>query len=263
MVRKISMLRASTATRRAASALAGLALVFAPLRPAFADPPGGAAECYDAHETGQLQRKRGELRKARVSFAVCGRTTCPAIVQRDCVAWAAELASQQPSVVIAVVGEDGTDVLGARVWIDGSPVSLDGRALELDPGDHRARIEARGEPPVEQRFAVREGERARRVPIVLASRSEVRRSPPVASYVLGGVAVLSMASFGTFAVLGKSRENELSETCGSRCSDDDVAGVRRSYVAADVSLGVAILAAGAAVVTWVLAPSKRSERVPD
>lgn len=247
-----------------------LAVLFTSAVPivASADAPAPTtAQCYDAHEAGQIQRKRGRIHDARVSFATCDRSVCPPIVQRDCVAWAAELAAAQPSVVVAVVREDGTDVLGARVLVDGAPAPVDGHALELDPGAHTVRVERVGEAPFEERFAVREGDRARRVPIVLRepATSPAARKPPLATYVLGTAAILALGSFGTFAYLGKSRENELSASCGDRCSDDAVAEVRRSYLAADISLGAAVVAAGAAVVVWVTssknaAPAVRSER---
>ncbi len=215
------------------------------------------AQCYDAHETGQLQRKRGQLQRARVSFGTCGRNVCPAVVQRDCVSWATELAKAQPSVVIAVVRDDGIDVLGARVFIDNASTPADGRGVELDPGEHKVRVDRPGEASFERRFAVREGDRARRVAIVLPSARDEARGlgrPPLLTYVFGGVAVLSLGSFGTFAVLGKSREDELGTSCGDRCSDAEVAEVRRSYLVADISLGVAAVAAGAAIVTWLVAP---------
>ena len=216
------------------------------------------AQCYDAHERGQLQRRRGELQRARVSFATCGRNVCPPVVQRDCVAWAADLAKVQPSVVIAVVRDDGTDVLGARVFIDGASTPADGRGVELDPGEHKVRVDRAGEPSFERRFAVREGDRSRRVAIVLPSAADAptSRKPSALTYLFGGVALLSLASFGTFAVLGKSREDHLGNTCGDRCSDDDVAGVRRSYLVADISLGIAAVATGAAIVTWLVAPKR-------
>lgn len=217
-----------------------------------------AARCYDAHEAGQIERKRGALRRARASFATCGAPDCPAIVQRDCSAWAAELTTQQPSVVFAVVRGNGADVVGARVLVDGAPIALDGRALELDPGEHLVRAEAPSQPAVERRITVREGERTRRVAIVLGeSKPPVRASPPAGVWVLGGVSALSLATFGTFAVLGKSRENELTRTCVDRCTDDDVAGVRRAYIVADASLALAVATAGAAVVAWVLLPKVR------
>jgi hypothetical protein len=221
-----------------------------------------ASACYDAHERSQIERRRGEWRKARASLATCGAAACPPIVQRDCVAWAGEIAAQQPSVIVAVVKEDGSDILGARVSLDGAPVQSDGRATEVDPGEHRVRVEITGEPPIEQRVAVREGERGRRVVVkVPSSGSESGRAsglprPPTISYVLGGVSVLALGSFTVFALTGKSRENELARTCSDRCSDDEVGDVRRSYVIADISLGVAIAAAAAAVVTWLVVPQR-------
>ena len=218
--------------------------------------------CYDSHEAGQLKRKRGEWRKARASFAACGDNRCPAIVQRDCVAWAAELAAQQPTVVVAVVRDDGTDVLQAKVTLDGSPIAVDGRAIEVDPGEHRVRVEARGQPPFEERFAVREGDRARRLRVTMPGPDAgTSWAPPPITYVFGGISVLAIGSFATFAAVGKAHEDELAGTCVNRCTDDEVAGVRRSYVVADVSLGVAVVAAGAAAVTWFLATrSRRSSK---
>lgn len=247
------------------SALLAPLLCGAPVRAADAIPAIPASQCYDAHEAGQLHRKRGELHQARVSFATCGAPSCPSIVQRDCVTWAAELSREQPSVVLAVVGPDGRDVGSARATLDRAPAALDGHAVELDPGEHRLHVEAPGAPPVDQRFTLREGERARRIKVVVGEEPAPRRtSPEAATWILGGVGVVSLASFGTFAVMGKSRENELARTCDARCTDDEVASVRRSYVAADVSLGIAVLAAGAAIVTWVLAPkTTRTARGPE
>ncbi len=228
-------------------------------------PVTGASACYDAHEAAQIERKAGAWRKARGLLATCGRLECPAIVQRDCVTWAAELAAEQPSVVIAVVRDDGSDVLGATVFVDSEPAPNDGHALEIDPGTHRARVELVGHSAFEQSFVVREGERARRVAITVPSgpsggKQAESRAPSLPTYVLGGVAALALGSFGTFAVLGKSEENRLADTCRDRCSDDDVSGVHRSYVIADVSLGVAIVAAGAAVVTWLFLPPRGTTR---
>jgi hypothetical protein len=245
---------------RVFSLAAVLAAASAP-RAAVADEPS-AAQCYDAHERGQLQRKRGEIHNARVSFGTCGRNICPSVVQRDCVTWAQELATQQPTVVVAVVRGDGGDVVGARVFIDGASTPADGRAVELDPGQHSVRVERAGEPAFDRRFSVREGDRARRVAIVLPGELTARGigKPPVLTYVLGGVAIVSLASFGTFGALGKSRENELTASCVDRCSDSDVASVRRSYLVADISLGVAIVSAAAAVILWVVAPAKSAAR---
>jgi hypothetical protein len=214
------------------------------------------ARCYDAHEQAQIERKTGAWTKARKLLAVCGSEQCPAIVQRDCVTWQSELAARQPSVIVAVVRDDNTDVLGAHVTLDGTQLDGQGRATEVDPGEHVVKIEIPGEPTIERRVALREGERGRRVTIrVAAPRASTR--PPVISWVLGGVAVASLGTFAAFAISGKSDEHELARTCGDRCSDAQVDDVSRSYLIADIALGVAILTAGAAVATWLFVPKKR------
>jgi hypothetical protein len=218
-----------------------------------------ATQCYDAHEAAQIQRKDGQWLKARAFLAACGNNQCPPIVQRDCVAWAAELAAQQPSVVVAVVRDDGTDVLGPRVLVDGATVPSDGRATEVDPGEHRVRVEVPGKRAIDEDFVIREGERGRRLVVKLPSdKPRPSSSPPTATWILGGVAVAALGSFATFAAIGKARENDLAETCNGQCSDDEVASARRFYIIADVSLGAAVIAAGAAVVVWVVAPKRKT-----
>ena len=218
-------------------------------------PAATPAACYDAHEAGQLARKEKRLRKARQLFATCAQMTCPAVVQRDCAGWATELATEQPSIVVEVVRGDGSDVLGARLVVDDEAVPGDGRAVELDPGEHRIRVEATGLEPRELRLTVREGDRLRRMPVVLSAPkatavAATSSGPPTLTYVLGGVAILSAASFGTFAVLGKSRERELDGAWGNRCSDAQVDEVRTRFIVADISLAAAVLSAGAALVVW-------------
>lgn len=65
---------------------------------------------------------------------------------------------------------------------------------------------------------------------------------PTASYALGGVAALGLASFAGFAFAGASLQG-----CAPGCSTDEVAALRRDYVVADVSLLVALAAAGGAI----------------
>src|SRR5262249_36854562 len=65
---------------------------------------------------------------------------------------------------------------------------------------------------------------------------------PAASYVLGGVAVLALASFAGFAAAG-----EAAQSCAPGCSSGQVASLRRDYLVADASLVAALAAAGGAV----------------
>ena len=65
---------------------------------------------------------------------------------------------------------------------------------------------------------------------------------PVVTWILGGVAVAGVASFTTFAILGKAKEG-----CAPFCSRSNVDTLRRDYLIADVSLGVGLVAGAAAV----------------
>jgi hypothetical protein len=65
---------------------------------------------------------------------------------------------------------------------------------------------------------------------------------PTATYALGGVAALGLASFAGFALAGASVQG-----CAPGCSNAEVAALRRDYLVADVSLFGALAAAGGAV----------------
>ena len=72
---------------------------------------------------------------------------------------------------------------------------------------------------------------------------------PAPSYVLGGVALLGLASFAGFALAGESVQ-----ACAPDCSSTQVSALRRDYLLADVSL-VGALAAAAGAVTFALTSS--------
>src|SRR5688572_4758057 len=114
----------SRSRRASAIALVGILCAMAWATRADADD---AARCYDAHEQAQMERKTGAWMKARRLLAVCGSERCPSMVQRDCVTWESELAARQPSVIVAVVRDDNTDVLGARATLDGARLDREGR----------------------------------------------------------------------------------------------------------------------------------------
>jgi hypothetical protein len=139
---------------------------------------GGAdikGECVDAHERAQSLRHAGKLRDARASLVFCARPICPAAIQKECGPWLEQVTAEQPSIVLAIRDSAGADVLPARVLIDGEvvPDAALGRAIELDPGQHALRIELGGTtPPIEQRLAIRDGERRRPVTIGLPPASD-------------------------------------------------------------------------------------------
>jgi hypothetical protein len=141
--------------------------------------------------------------------------------------------------------------------------ALDGTPVQLNPGNHRYRFETEGSDPVERELVIRVGERNRIVRIDFQSKPESEPapvappaaptpSPPAAErshtlpLVLGGVGILGVGAFATFAVLGREQETELSGSCEPNCTDAQVAPVRTKYLVADISLGVGIASLAAA-----------------
>jgi hypothetical protein len=179
-----------------------------------------------------------------------------------------------PSLAIAVVDDRKRDVAGAEFTLDGKKSNFQGVAIEVDPGPHEL-IAARGGDRVKVQVVALEGEQNRRVELTLPSEVEVERpaartgtdevtppSPQAASgrrslvpvFVLGGVALASATSFGYFALSGKSAVSDL-DRCKPYCSTDDVSSARTKYLLADISLGVAVLAAGIGTYFLVRAPA--------
>jgi hypothetical protein len=226
-----------------------------------------AGRCIADAKRGQEQRDRGELLASRASFVACGDATCPAVVQRECVRWLAEVDERLPGIVISVQDDEGRDVVGARVRVDGQERTdaRSGRELRIDPGPHRIEAMHEAGRTVSSEVIVRERERGRAVRLVVplarpasaaassAARSSAddrRSSVPLASWILGGTAVVAGAGFGYFWATGVDDVHELRRTCAPACSDDAVDGAARSITIARVSLGIAAAAALAAVVVY-------------
>jgi hypothetical protein len=241
--------------------------------------------CLDAHAESQLDRKAGRLRQARAALQICSRPVCPKLVIKDCTPWLSEVVDEQPSVVVSARDEAGQDTLDVRVRIDGGLVAerLDGNPIDIDPGEHVVRVELRDGTAIETHVILHAGEKSRALsfdfapspaptvaspsrptppssPAPPASRPDGATAPsrprvPLGVWVLGGVAVAAGASFAAFGLLGRSRQSDLESTCMPHCSSDAVAVVFRDNLVADLSLGVSILAVGAA--TWIALTTSR------
>lgn len=229
-----------------------------------ADP----AKCSASYEAGQEQRRKGELVRARANLLVCVSGVCPAALSKDCVGWLREVEALLPSVLIEVRDVGGALVPDARVTIDDAPAQP-GTSTALDPGSHRLRAEADGRSPATQTIDVAAGEKDRRVVVVLPALAappppppgpvlRTSRPVPVASWVLGGVSVVGLGGFGYFAASGASEAKHLRETCAPRCTDEQVDVVQRRFLIGDVSLGVSIVALGAAVWLYATRPELRA-----
>jgi len=222
------------------------------------------AACTKAYENAQILKKKREYLSARRELVTCIRE-CPAVVQRECGQWLEGLEPLVPSIVIHAEagGEDRTEV---KVELDGKVIAekIDGKGIDLDPGQHDLKFSLAGFPPVKKNLVMHEGEQLRVVkvafeqPDVSGGKGEaantIRPAPPVV-YVFGGVALAGVAGFTAFGLVGTSQRSRLERDCMPNCTDSSVDGVKRNLLLADVSLGVGIVALATGTVLWLTRPS--------
>ena len=229
-------------------------------------------QCIASNNVGADERSQHHLLTAREQYLACASATdCPKMVRDECQQALAELKGAIPTLVVSVVDAQKRDVPAAELSLDGQPILLDGRTIEMDPGLHQL-VATKGQLRAELDVMATEGEVNRRVELVLATPDapSTKTPPPApaidaqprsrtALYAFGGVAVLGAAGFAVFSLSGRSQMNEL-EDCKPYCSRADVQSVRTQYLLADISLGVGLVALGAAAYTWFSpAPAKPAQ----
>lgn len=270
--------------RRAASAawLATLACSWVAPRARAEDtrplePAELRSACLADHEAAQLARLDGKLVEAKRKLGACAFAECPSAVRADCTQWLAEVNNAIPSVVLAATSERG-DEAHVHVYLDGAPLTdrLDGKAFELNPGQHRFRFELPPYAPREESLLLREGERERLVstrfaaltPVAPRATSAASAPPPVAppvaqssrpvpwiTYALGGLAVAAVGTTTYFGLHALSEQREKLDSCAPLCESWEVREVERPALAADISIVVAVLAGGGAIYTYWTRPT--------
>jgi hypothetical protein len=234
------------------------------------------AECLAAFEHAQELQNQLRLLAAREEYSVCAHTVCSAPVRKDCSERLEQLLRETPSIVLGARLPNGADAIDATVHVDGRPASSEaGGPISVDPGLHTVRFELPHYAPVEQRVMVRAGERNRLVigvfegrppppPVATSPRADVRASraqPSPWTWVAGGVGVAALGSFTFFGISGLQTRSDLQGTCAPGCPDSDVSSVKTRFVAADISLGVAAVSLGIAVLLYVTRPTAPHRQV--
>jgi hypothetical protein len=247
--------------RRILSAGAASVALVASTTGAAAEPPDREA-CVAAYEGAQVSMRRGSLKAAREQLGVCLSESCAKSLRSDCAQWLNEVEARLPSVILACEGPDGRARVDVRVAVDGVPFAdrLDGKGLEIDPGEHAFRFELPGEPPLETRYVVIEGDKVQRVVARFTphERPAPARPVPWATYALTGVGVAAAAGFGVAALAGLAGKDDL-DRCKPDCAHPDVVAVRTKFIAADVLLAVSVISLGAAAYLYLTrgsAPSR-------
>jgi hypothetical protein len=258
-------LRRRSVRRAKLLVLAGLAGPALLVASATAAPPAPTkAECVAANESGQDLRQSGKLHEARTSLAACLAPSCPGPVREDCAQRLAEVDQAVPTVVLVANDAAGRDLSAVRVTMDGTPwlEKLDGKASAVDPGAHRFRFETDGLPAKEETFVISEGEKNRRILVLLAPVTPADPPPPPPPAPTGaglgtqraiglGLAVGGVVSAGAGAVLGliakSTQDNAVSQCRNGNPHDCSLQSVNDSHAAYGQAAGstVAFVAAGA------------------
>jgi hypothetical protein len=243
--------------------VAGACLLHAPVAHAQASQDDVAAikaVCLRAHEQAQETRKASKFSEARKLLRACAQDACPGLIRADCVPWLADLDGIYPSVVFDAY-VDGRQVQAAHAYIDGRLATdrIDGKPIELDPGEHAFRIEVSDFPPNEQTVVILERSDPRVVSASFQHPKPVVRPPqyrpvPASVWVAGGIAVAGVVSLAVFGSLALEQRGSLQGSCSPVCTDSQLGSLNVDMRGADVSLGIAAAAAITGGVLFLLRP---------
>jgi hypothetical protein len=217
--------------------------------------------CMTAAAKGQELRDQGHLIEARAQFQTCVQSDCPAPIPTYCGDWLADVARKMPSLVIRAVDENSHDVTDAAALLDDQPVSLNGRAVEVDPGKHRVRISCPGKKTFEAEILAAQGEKDRVVVGKVTSDvadsvpMHARGRVPIASWIGWGIGAVGLISFTSFGIKARVDYDNFQSSCGNHCAMSDRDTVATSVTIADVSLVVGLLAAGVGTAFYFLQPT--------
>lgn len=225
-------------------------------------------QCVEASTAGQTSRDAGELKSARDSFLTCSRDQCPAVVRSSCARWLSEVEAQLPSIVIRAADATDGDITDGTATIDGVEVPLDGKPIPLDPGKHLVVVQTQGGVRLEKKVLLAAGEKSRLIELRAESpKPAAEAAPPPAAapskgiptgaWVLGGVGVVALGSFGYFGLSARGELNDLKSQCSPSCERSQSDAGRRDALLADISLGVGAAALTGAVVWALLGDSSR------
>jgi hypothetical protein len=222
--------------------------------------------CVDASTEGQSLRDSGKLRQAHDRFVSCASDECPAIVRKYCKEWLADVDRRAPTVIFRVRSAEGQDVADATLTVDGARQPLDSSApIVLDAGAHAVHATGPNGEIVDERVVLVEGEQGRvvvlRFPATATTGPRPARPTDVAPEPVAGgftpvttvalvVGALGIAGFTYFGLKARSDLDSLRNTCAPFCASSDLSSVKTEALAADIALGVGVVAIGVAAYSF-------------
>jgi hypothetical protein len=239
--------------------------------PAIADDPA----CINAAEQSLALRQKEQLHDALRTLAICADPSCPAEVRSECTQRIEAIGVAMPTMIFEAKDGAGNDLSQVTVTMDGAPVLtlLDGRPMSVDPGEHDFRFETAGQPPVEKKVVVREGEKNRHESVVLGpaappvsptpaatsttSTWNSRKTLAVTSGAVGLVGVGLGIAWGAYALAAQKDEKNAcgAGTCAhfaQGTADYDAAKKDATASTVGISVGGALVVT--AGVLWLTAP---------
>jgi hypothetical protein len=131
-----------------------------------------------------------------------------------------------PTIVFEVKDASGNELTAVRVTIDGELLAshLEGTAISLDPGEHTFAFAAEGQPKVEKKLVVHEGEKERHE--VISLDAAPTESPEAAGPQPGSSRPLDVPSPPSAESEPRVKGSKQSET---EQSDEDGRGTRRMW----------------------------------
>jgi len=250
----------------------------------LASPAAAAddAACIASSEQALSLRKGGQLRDALKQLAVCADPGCPAEVRAECERRVDEVKAAQPTLVLGARDGAGNDLYDVKISVDGTLLAsaLDGRPLVLDPGEHTFTFEAAGQPPVEKKLVLREGEKERHESVVIGpvvapppvvpppaatSNWSTRKTLAVVGAGVGIVGIALGSGWGAYAISSQNREK--SDCSKSACPNPRQATADYNTATQDATAStVAFVVGGILVATgavlWLTAPKQSDGAAP-
>jgi len=250
----------------------------------------GKKACADAYTQAQTLRDARRLKEARAQLRTCAQATCSAFIVKDCTEWLGAVERVMPSVVLVAKDARGSSLSKVAVSADGTALTgtLDGGAIEMDPGSHAFVFTAEDGRRVEATYTVLEGQKAQVVGVTLADVPAP--TPPVAQVapppigakvaptpsfwtvqrtlgvVTGGVGVAGVAIGSVFGALMLSAANAQKNHCSSTasCTDYGSASTDHSTAVKDANAATAAFIAGGALIAggailFLTSPSDRTQ----
>jgi hypothetical protein len=233
--------------KRASSFAAGVLAGLAASGVAHAD---ASDVCREAFSSSSELTRTGNLTRARSALITCASDACPVAMRPLCATDLRAIEPRIPSVVFAAT-MGSADLVDVRVAMDQVPLvaSVDGRAVDVDPGRHVFRFEREGEA-IEQFVVIREGEKNRAVTVKFTPRAApappqpappaLERPVPTGVWLFGGAAVVAAGFWIGFGASGLAQKGSLDE-CKGACTHDAIQRARTTFLLADVA-AVATLA---------------------